>query len=81
MKTTRMLKLTRISLEEKKALDDLLRVFSSMKRYAFNRLLEGKTPQQLHKTLPPMFRMNKRYAEDAVLKAQSILSSQKEHYE
>lgn len=53
-----------------------MRVFCSMKRYAFNRLIEGENAQPLIKRLPAMFHMNKRYAEDAVLQAQSILSSQ-----
>lgn len=55
-----------------------MRVFCSMKRYAFNRLLEDEDPKQLIKRLPSMFKMNKRYAEDAVLQAQSIILSQRE---
>ena len=67
-----------MSKETKRAIDDLLRVFSSMTRYAFNRLLEGEKPGDLHKVLPAKFKMNKRYAEDAVLQAQGIITSQKE---
>ncbi|WP_246589566.1 transposase [Desertibacillus haloalkaliphilus] len=78
MKTTRLLKLKGLSKQDKSKLDDLLRVFSSMTRYAFNRLLEGEKTGDLHKTLPEKFKMNKRYAEDAVLQAQSIITSQKE---
>lgn len=78
MKTTRELKLKSLSKEDKRELDDLLRVFSSMTRFAFNRLLEGENTGDLNKTLPGKFKMNKRYAEDAVLQAQSIITSQKE---
>ncbi|GEL75992.1 transposase [Tenuibacillus multivorans] len=77
MKTVRMIKL-HPNTEEKKHLDDLMRVFSSMKRYAFNRLLEGQSVGYLNKTMPAKFKVNKRYAEDAVLLAQSIITSQQE---
>ncbi|MFA1819663.1 hypothetical protein ACDX78_05610 [Virgibacillus oceani] len=53
-------------------------VFSSAIRYAFNRLLEGETKSNLIKKVNVNFDLNKRYAEDAVLFAQGIISSQKE---
>jgi IS605 OrfB family transposase len=60
------------------SLDELMRVFGSAKRYAFNRLLEGRNAKDIIKHLPRQFRLNKRYAEDAVLLAQSLISSQRE---
>ncbi|MDM5187416.1 IS200/IS605 family accessory protein TnpB-related protein [Bacillus sp. DX4.1] len=59
-------------------LDTLMRIFNGAIRYAFNRLLEEKDSKELIKILQPRFRLNKRYAEDAVLQAQAVISSQKE---
>jgi IS605 OrfB family transposase len=55
-----------------------LRVFCSAKRYAFNRLLEGKNAKDIIKHLPHQIPLNKRYTEDAVLLAQSLITSQHE---
>ncbi len=51
--------------------------FSSAKKYAFNRLLEGYEPKDLNKTIPVMFRLNKRYTEDALMLAKGIIENQK----
>jgi IS605 OrfB family transposase len=59
-------------------LDKLMGVFCSAIRYAFNRLLEGAKWGDLIKKVNALFNLNKRYAEDAVLQAQSIISSRKE---
>ncbi|KYD09869.1 hypothetical protein [Saccharococcus caldoxylosilyticus] len=61
-----------------RSLDELMRVFGSAKRYAFHRLLEGRNAKDIIKHLPHQFRLNKRFAEDAVLLAQSLISSQRE---
>ena len=78
MKTVRMLKIINPSSEFQSKLDNLMQKYSSAKRYAFNRLLEGYKPNELNKIIPPMFGLNKRYAEDAVLLAKGIIESQKE---
>ncbi|MGM7722552.1 hypothetical protein [Metabacillus sp. Hm71] len=59
-------------------LNNLMRVFPSMKRFAFNRLKDGESAKLLKKTLPHIFNVNIRYAEDAVLLAQGIVTSQQE---
>ncbi|WP_260440565.1 IS200/IS605 family accessory protein TnpB-related protein [Parageobacillus thermoglucosidasius] len=61
-----------------RSLDELMRIFGSAKRYAFNRLLEGRNAKDIIQHLPHQFRLNKRFAEDAVLLAQSLISSQRE---
>ncbi|RHW30807.1 IS200/IS605 family accessory protein TnpB-related protein [Oceanobacillus profundus] len=63
--------------EDLTELRKLSTIFGSATRYAFNRLLEGEKPSDLIKKVNIKFDLNKRYAEDAVLKAQSIISSQK----
>ncbi|MFK4997892.1 transposase [Bacillus sp. N9] len=56
----------------------LITVFCSSLRTSFNRLLEGRAPKELIKSMNAQFDLNKRYAEDAVLLAQSTIDSQKE---
>ena len=77
MKTVRILKMINPTPEIRSNLDALMQKFSSAKRYAFNRLLEGYEPNDLNKTIPVMFRLNKRYAEDAIMLAKGIIESQK----
>jgi len=51
---------------------DLTRRFSSAVRFAYNRLLEGKNREELKRqdgSLWALFRLNTRYADDAVMKA------------
>ncbi|ACX51871.1 transposase, IS605 OrfB family [Ammonifex degensii KC4] len=57
---------------------DLMRRFSSAERYGYQRLLEGWTREELKKHLAQVFQVNTRYADDAILKASSILSSCRE---
>jgi IS605 OrfB family transposase len=78
MKTVRVVKIVSDDETQLHSLDELMRVFCSAKRYAFNRLLEGKNAKDIIKHLPHQFPLNKRYAEDAVLLAQSLISSQRE---
>ncbi|AHM57925.1 transposase (plasmid) [Peptoclostridium acidaminophilum DSM 3953] len=78
MKTARILKIKKTPDTPIVALDALMREFCASRRYAFNRLLEGFTPNELNKAIPAMFKLNKRYAEDATMLAKAIISSQKE---
>jgi len=64
--------------EERKDVDDEMRLFQCAVRTAFNRLLEGMDRGSVEKLVSSMFNINSRYAKDAVNKAQSIISSQKE---
>jgi IS605 OrfB family transposase len=67
--------------EDERAVLDLLRRFSSAARYAYQRLLEGKTREELKRENGPLchlFRLNTRYADGAIEKAQAILDSAKE---
>ncbi|KYD11309.1 transposase [Saccharococcus caldoxylosilyticus] len=78
MKTVRVMKIVSHDESQLRSLDELMRVFCSAKRYAFNRLLEGRNAKEIIKHLPHQFRLNKRFAEDAVLLVQSLISSQRE---
>jgi len=64
--------------EEKKILDDLMRRWSSCMRFAYKRLLEGKTRNKLKKELQSKFNLNSRYVDDAILEAQNIINLSKE---
>ena len=75
------MKITRICLlegnkEEIDNLYELMRTWCSALRFSFNRLLEGENSGDVIKTVQEKFRLNKRYAEDAVLQAQAIITSQ-----
>ncbi|WP_461832077.1 IS200/IS605 family accessory protein TnpB-related protein, partial [Aquifex sp.] len=64
--------------KEKEMLDGLMRRWSSCMRYAYKRLLEGKTRNELKKELQNIFNLNSRYVDDAILEAQKIIASAKE---
>jgi len=64
--------------QDKKTVLDLMRIFSSAMRYAYQRLLEGEKRKDLKKQLSRLFNINTRYSDDAILLAQSIISSCKE---
>ncbi len=64
----------RVKGEEKKTLDDLMRRWSACERYAYKRLLEEKTRNELKKELQEIFDLNSRYVDDAILKAQGIIN-------
>jgi IS605 OrfB family transposase len=67
--------------EDEQAVLDLMRRFSSAMRYAYNRLLKGKTREELKREDGPLctlFRLNTRYADGAIEKAQAVLDSAKE---
>jgi len=67
-----------ISEDDRKYVDDEMRLFQCALRTAFNRLLEGKKKGDVEKLVASMFNINSRYAKDAVMQAMSIISSQKE---
>ncbi|WP_051946710.1 IS200/IS605 family accessory protein TnpB-related protein [Thermus amyloliquefaciens] len=70
--------------EDHKDTVDLMRRFSSAFRTAYHRLLEGwdrKTLKREEGFLCTWFGLNTRYADDALLKAQSLISSLKERGE
>ncbi len=67
-----------LSKNDKELLLTLMRKFSSCMRYAYNRLLEGKTRKDLKKQLQNIFKINSRYVDDAIMKAQSIINLCKE---
>ena len=78
MKTTRILKLKNLSYQFKVHLDNLMQEFCAAKRYGYNRLLNGLDQNETNKLLQRVFRLNKRYSEDATLQAKTIIDSQKE---
>ena len=67
-----------ISENDKKSVDDEMRLFQCAVRTAFNRLLEGMEKGDVEKLVASMFFINCRYAKDAVMQARSIISSQRE---
>jgi IS605 OrfB family transposase len=67
--------------EDERAVLDLMRRFSSATRFAYQRLLEGKTREELKRESGPLcvlFGLNTRYADGTIEKAQAILDSAKE---
>jgi IS605 OrfB family transposase len=67
--------------EDEQAVLDLMRRFSSATRFAHQRLLEGKTREELKRESGPLctlFGLNTRYADGAIEKAQAILDSAQE---
>ncbi len=67
--------------EDERAVLDLMRRFSSATRYAYNRLLEGKTREELKREDGPLcglFGLNTRYADGAIEKAQALIASAEE---
>jgi len=61
--------------QDKRTVLDLMRRFSSAMRYAYQRLLEGEKRKEQKKQLSKLFNINTRYSDDAILLAQSIISS------
>ncbi|WP_003046149.1 IS200/IS605 family accessory protein TnpB-related protein [Thermus aquaticus] len=67
--------------EDEQAVLDLIRRFSSATRFAYRRLLEGKTREELKRESGPLcrlFGLNTRYADGAIEKAQATLDSARE---
>ncbi|AQS59135.1 IS200/IS605 family accessory protein TnpB-related protein [Desulforamulus ferrireducens] len=59
-------------------LDTEMRLFCSCTRWAFNRLQEDNSRQELKKQGQGTFGINSRYCDDAILKAKAVIESQKE---
>jgi IS605 OrfB family transposase len=76
MKITRICLLVVNKNEEIEHLIELMRTWCSAMRYSFNRLVEGEKYSTVIKIIQQKFRLNKRYAEDAVLQAQAVITSQ-----
>jgi IS605 OrfB family transposase len=67
--------------EDEQAVLDLTRRFSAATRFAYNRLLDGKTREELKRESGPLcrlFGLNTRYADGAIEKAQATLDSARE---
>jgi len=67
--------------EDEQAVLDLMRRFSSATRYAYQRLLEGRDRKELKREDGPLcqlFRLNTRYADAAIEKAQALIGSAEE---
>ncbi|MCF6096145.1 IS200/IS605 family accessory protein TnpB-related protein [Thermovorax subterraneus] len=69
------------SKEDEQAVADVMRRWSSCMRFAYNRLLEGYSRNELKRELQGIFNLNSRYVDDAIMKAKSILESCKEREE
>ncbi|MDN5300992.1 MAG: hypothetical protein PWQ60_506 [Thermoanaerobacteraceae bacterium] len=59
-------------------LDTEMRLFCSCTRWAFNRLQEDKSREELKKQAQQVFGLNSRCCDDAILKAKAVIESQKE---
>ncbi len=67
MKITKMMLLEVDQPTEWEPLNQIITVFCSPLRFAFNRLEEGQNEKDLIKKVNALFHLNKRYAEDAVM--------------
>ncbi|HBT47652.1 MAG TPA: transposase, partial [Peptococcaceae bacterium] len=63
---------------EEDPLETEMRLFCACMRWAFNRLLEGASRDRIKKLGQELFGLNSRYVDDARLKAQGVLDSQRE---
>lgn len=64
--------------EDETPLDTEMRLFCSCERWAFNRLLEGAPQDKAGVRGQELFGINSRYVDDAILKAEAMIKSQKE---
>ena len=69
------------SSEDKQEVLNLMRIWSSCARFAYNRLLEGCSRNELKRELQGVFNLNSRYVDDAIVKAKSVLESCEERGE
>ena len=63
---------------DKEIVLNLMRRFSSAKRYVYQRLLDGDKRKNLKKSISKLFNINTRYSDDAIFSANSIILSCKE---
>ena len=66
-----------LEVEDRERLDDLMRVYQSALRLAYNRLLEGKTDNEVVRLIRSVFGLNSQYAYSALVEAKEVISSQK----
>jgi IS605 OrfB family transposase len=78
MKITKIIRIDEKDPFKLEPFNQLMATFCSALRFSFNRLVEGEKEGDLIKKVNTLFHLNKRYAEDAVLQAKAVLSSQKE---
>ena len=64
--------------EDIKIINEIMKSFCSAKRYAFKRLLENKKPGDIEKKIYFRYKLNIRYAKDAVKEAKELIKSQRE---
>ncbi|MGB9825335.1 MAG: IS200/IS605 family accessory protein TnpB-related protein, partial [Desulfofundulus sp.] len=64
--------------EDETPLDTEMRLFGACTRWAFNRLLEGRSREELKREGQELFGINSRFCDDAVLKAKAVIESQRE---
>ncbi|SHI59543.1 IS200/IS605 family accessory protein TnpB-related protein [Desulfofundulus thermosubterraneus] len=64
--------------EDETPLDTEMRLFCACTRWAFNRLQEGRSREELKREGQKLFGINSRFCDDAVLKAKAVIESQKE---
>ncbi|MGI9951270.1 hypothetical protein V3F56_02820 [Moorellaceae bacterium AZ2] len=69
---------SRWSRGEEDPLETEMRLFCACMRWSFNRLLEGTPRIDVKKVAQELFGLNSRYADDARLKGQAVIDSQKE---
>ncbi|EQD29748.1 transposase, IS605 OrfB family, partial [mine drainage metagenome] len=55
-----------------------MRLFGSATRWAFQRLLEGRTRAEIKVLGQAIFHLNSRYMDDAILKAKEIIDAQRQ---
>lgn len=59
-------------------LETEMRLFCACERWAFNRLIEGHSREELKQEGQGVCGLNSRYCDDAILKARAVIESQKE---
>ncbi|MGB9804815.1 hypothetical protein [Desulfofundulus sp.] len=64
--------------EDETPLDTEMRLFCACTRWAFNRLQEGRSREELKREGQELFGINSRFCDDAVLKAKAVIESQRE---
>ena len=78
MKTTVMGIIVELASEQKEYIDNLMTRYCAGVRWSFKRLLEGKEPQDIRKSVQIKFNLNSRQANDVVYDAQATITSQHE---
>ncbi|WP_241428201.1 hypothetical protein [Clostridium sp. DJ247] len=64
--------------EQIKIIDNMMLIFSTVVRFAFKRILQGKNIGDLEKEIAYKYNLNIRQAKDAVESARQTIASQKE---